>query len=676
MNMASAEPLLVVLTFRPEFPAPWHANGRVSSVALARLGPADTTSMAARVARGKSFPAEVLEQIIARTEGIPLFVEEVTKAVLELGVLREREDRVELAGPLPPDLIPATVQGSLNARLDRLGPAKALAQLAATIGREFRFDLLQSVADESESVLRAGLDRLLGAELVFRIDDALEETYLFKHALIQDAAYSSLLKKARRRLHQRIAESLTSGFPDVASSRPELVAEHWTRAGRAQEAVTHWSLAGKLAVDRASYTEAIAHLNRGLTLVPDLPEAGRLEMELDFHSSLIPSLIATQGWASIQLGHVYGRAGEIVDLLGETPHRFVVLSGTLGYHLVAGRITQALELARPVLDLATRLGNPVFLALARQDHAASLLFHGDLHEAVEQAEAGMAQYDAETERITARIFGLSCYVGFLCYEMEAFWMLGFPERSLQASDRSVALARQMGHASSLACAINYRLAGFALQRDASRTLKMAEECIRQSQEERLAFWEPVARIYRGSALCALGETAQSITEIRDGFARYRAMGGGIKTPQFLSILAEALWNAGERDEAMEALADAMAHAASNGDAYMEPDLYRMKGVFLDAQASIAVAGMRNADRDFEFAEAERWVREAVERSRRQRAASLELRALVSLVRMRNSRGVDAAGEREALSRVYATFTEGFDTLDLREAREMLGAPAG
>jgi len=267
----SGGPLLAVFTFRSDFDAPVHANGHVSTLSLNRLGSDETTAMIARVAGNKPLPDEVVRQLIERTEGVPLFVEEVTKAVLELGVLVERDDRYELTGQLPPDLIPATVQGSLLARLDRLGSAKPIAQLASVIGREFRLDLLEAVGAIEASALHEGLDRLLRAEFIFQVVGAPEITYLFKHALIQDAAYQSLLKKSRREQHRRIGETLATRFPAVAEQSPELLAQHFAAGGDPDQAVTLWLRAGQRAAARAANHEAIAHLTRALEQLNELP---------------------------------------------------------------------------------------------------------------------------------------------------------------------------------------------------------------------------------------------------------------------------------------------------------------------------------------------------------------------------------------------------------------------
>lgn len=674
LRSVSAEPLLTILTFRPDLAAPWHTNGRVSSMRLTRLAPDETSSMAIRVARGKTMPAEVLSQIVARTEGVPLFVEEVTKAVLELDALVEREDRFELAGPLPPDLIPSTVQGSLDARLDRLGPAKGIAQVAATIGREFSYELLSEVAEAPHADLQQGLGRLIDAELVYRLEDVPEATYLFKHALIRDAAYRSLLKKSRRALHGRIAEAL-AGRPETAQQHPELVAEHFSAAGRPEQAVTFWLLAGQVAVARAANQEAIRHLNRGLELVIDLPATGRRQQELEFLMVLMPALIAAEGWASLELESVYQRADELVRSLPESPHQFKVLAGRMGFYFVAGRVARSLELAKQLFELATAIGDPLHMTVGHQNCSATHCYHGDFRLAVDHAEAGLAMLDLERERTLARMMGLSPCVGMLAYEIVAFWMLGFPERSVQVGDRGVALARQLDHPFSIGFSLTFQMVSCCLQGDPNRTLTASDDALRVAREEQLGLWEPIITVFRGHALAELGDRTEGIAQILAGIERYHAAGNGVEQIWFLTLLANAQWKHGEMGNAFDTLAKAMKLARSNGEGLFEPELYRLKGEFLFAQAIGTAGPSRTAshdDRASGLLHAERCIRESLDLARRQDARMLELRSLVSLCRVR--REVAAVShELDVLAGAYDAFTEGFETPDLREARVMLEA---
>ncbi|MGB6830657.1 MAG: adenylate/guanylate cyclase domain-containing protein, partial [Terracidiphilus sp.] len=648
------DPLLVIMTSRPDFAAPWHMNGKASSMQLGRLGPGETTQMANSVAHGKSMPAELLSQIVARTDGVPLFVEEITKAVLELGVLVEREDRFELSGPLPADLIPSTVQGSLNARLDRLGPAKAIAQIAATIGREFSFALLTSVAGETESELRNGLDRLTAAELLSRTEDATEETYIFKHALVRDTAYQSLLRKTRRGLHERIAESLTLRFPDTARQNPELVAEHFSAAGRAADAVKFWLLAGQQALGRAANHEAIIHIKRGLELLSELPAEDRDSQELELLVPLIPALIATQGWAAGELEGVYRRAAELLKLLPGSPHRFTILTGTHAYHFVSGRVTQALPLANEVFELASMVGDPLMLTIAHQCCSATRWARGDFRLCVDHAQAALATLDVERERLIARMLSLSSCVGILFYEAVSLWMMGLPEQGLAASERSVSLALDIGHPPTTTFSFACRSLQALLQGDAEGAVKYCDESRGIAQAERLGFWGPTLTSYRGWAISDLGKPKEVSANMRIALETYRQTGNGILVVLHSTILAGVQWKAGEWENAFQTLDIAMKLARTWGEGLFEPELYRLRGEFLFAQALGAADPAKTTpetDLAARLAEAESSIRESLFLARHQGAKLLELRSLVSLCRVREKLG-SVSRERDELAAAY------------------------
>ena len=305
--------ILALLTFRPDFSPPWTGRAHLTQVTLNRLPRRQAAEMTSQVVHGKALPPEVLEQVVAKTDGVPLFVEELTKMVLESGLLQEREERYELRGPLPPLAIPATLHDSLMARLDRLATVKALAQLGATLGREFAYALLQAVSPWDEATLRQGLQQLVEAEFLYQQGLPPQATYLFKHALIQDAAYQSLLRSTRQRYHQRIAQVLEARFPETAETQPELLAHHYTEAGLSAQAIPYWQRAGQRAITRSAHVEAIAHLTRGLellTTLPDTPE--RAQQELDFQITLGPVLLNTKGHAAPEVERVYARARRAV----------------------------------------------------------------------------------------------------------------------------------------------------------------------------------------------------------------------------------------------------------------------------------------------------------------------------------------------------------------------------
>ena len=440
----AASPLFTICSTRPETAVAWPPASHWREIAVEALPQTDTRKLIARVAGEKPLPDDLAEQITVRTGGVPLFVEAVTRTIVEAGVLEEHENRYELSGPLPPGLIPETVHDSLMARIDLLGRAKPVAQLAATIGREFDFDLLQIVSGLATKSLEDLLGRLLELDLVSQSDTPPSASYVFKHALIQDVAYASLLRKTREELHGRIANALLEHFPDVAEQRPELVAQHFTAAGLATEAIPYWLRAGQLALPRGANHEAIAYLKTGLELLVGLPElAERPEQELEFLVALAPCLMQTQGWASRELDRTYSRAAELLEILPDSPHRFAVLTGTFAFHFIAGRATEALTLAKQVLELARSVGDPTLLILGHWDCCVASLHHGDPRVAVEHGEAGLALVDPQREQALIRVVNNACSAAINCYLSEALWMLGYPDRALAACDRSVSLSREL-----------------------------------------------------------------------------------------------------------------------------------------------------------------------------------------------------------------------------------------
>jgi predicted ATPase len=320
--------LCMVLTARPDFHPPWVMGAHVTALTLRRFAPAQVEQLVTHVAGGKAFPPAVLEEVVRKTDGIPLFVEELTKTVLESGLLHEQADHYALAGPLPPLAIPATLHDALMARLDRLASIKVVAQLGATIGRTFAYDLLQAVAPLEAATLQAALAQLVEAELVAQQGLPPQVTYTFKHALIQEAAYQSLLRSTRQQYHQRIAQVVEAQFAEIVERQPELLAHHYTEAGLSAQALPYWQCAGQHALQHSAYVEALSHLMKGLEVLQTLPESPeRTQHELRLHLPLGAALMATKGYAAPEVEHVYARARALCQQVGETPQRFRVLRG-------------------------------------------------------------------------------------------------------------------------------------------------------------------------------------------------------------------------------------------------------------------------------------------------------------------------------------------------------------
>jgi tetratricopeptide (TPR) repeat protein len=424
-------PVLALITFRPEFQPPWTGQAHVTMLTMSRLGRRQGADLVARVTGDKPLPGAIVEQIVARTDGVPLFVEELTKTVLESGLLTDAGDHYELSGPLPPLAIPTTLHDSLMARLDRLAPVKEVAQIGAVIGREFSHQLLAAVAPMSANLLGDALEQLVNSELVFRRGTPPEATYSFKHALVQDAAYQSLLKSKRQQLHARIAQALEQQFSDVGDAAPEVLAQHLTDAGLMAQAIPYWRRAGELAATRSANVEAIAHLGKGLELVRTLPNAPEyVAEEFALLLAIGGPLIASKGYAAPEVERTYSRAWALCDQLGRSAELFPVLRGLWNYHQVRGEPERVYDLAERLVVLAEEQGAPLRRALARRARGTALFLLGRFADATAALDEGIAIDDAVAAwEDPAHLLLYTERAGVVCrlYSAWTLWFLGYPD---------------------------------------------------------------------------------------------------------------------------------------------------------------------------------------------------------------------------------------------------------
>jgi class 3 adenylate cyclase/predicted ATPase len=654
-------PVLLLITFRPEFTPRWTGSAHVTSLTLSRLGQRQGAQMVERLIGGKSLPAEVLQQILLKTDGVPLFLEELTKTVLESGMLTEAGGRYELSGSLPLLAIPATLHDSLMARLDRLAPVKEVAQVGAVIGREFSHELLSAVAPMSANQLGDALEQLVNSELVFCHGTPPGATYSFKHALVQDAAYQSLLKSKRQQLHARIAQVLEQS-PE-AEAAPEVLAQHFTDAGLYAQAVRYWHKAGELAAGRSANVEAIAHLGKGLELVAKLPdEPKRAEQEFALRLAVGGPLIATEGYAVAEVERTYGRAWALCDQLGRSAELLPVLRGLWNCYFVRGDFQRAHDLAEQLVGLAEEQGEPLRRALARRARGATLFVLGRFADATASLNEGIAIEDAVEagDDLRAHLLLYTEHPGVVCrlYSAWVLWFLGFPDRALERVDSGLALGQRLAHANSLAFAQNFAAVLHSFRREFNAALSRAEATIDLAGKHPLPQWLAEAIICRGFALVGLGQQIEGIAQLRTGLAAWNGTGCRLFDTQWLGFIAEAHVAAGQLQDALAALDRAGETAAATGERHYQAELYRLRGVVL-AKTS------KNA-------EAAAWLQQAIDTAQGQEAKSLELRAATSLARLWRDQG-ERARARDLLTPVYGWFTEGFDIQDLKDAKELLDA---
>jgi class 3 adenylate cyclase/predicted ATPase len=660
MHQVQDARVVVVITYRPEFDAPWTAAMHVTALTLNRLSRAQSTVLVERITAGKVLPDEVLVQIVTKADGVPLFVEELTKTVVEAGFLDERADRYVLVGPLPPLAIPTTLQDSLIARLDRLAPVKDVAQIGAAIGREFSYDLLAAVTSRCDTELQDALSQLVDAELLFQHGRPPEARYRFKHALVQDAAYTLLLRRRRQQLHTRIAAVLAERFPTIAEMEPEVLAHHYTEAGLYERAVVHWKRAGEKAIRRSANVEAISHLTQGLEVLTTLPDTlERIRQELMLHIALGIPLVATRGWAAPEVEGAYTRARVLCQQVGETPQLFPVLRGLHTFYALRAELGTAQELGEQCLTLAQRVEEPALLLEAHQLLGVTLFFSGEIIPARTHFEQGIALYNPQQHHSHAFLYGggdpgVAC----LSYAAWILWLLGYPDRALMRSHEAFTLAQELSHPLSLGFALTFAAYLHHFRRDEQVVRERAEATIALSTEQEFALFLAWGTILRGGALASQDQEEEGMAQIRQGMTAMRNTGQELARPWCLAQLAEACGMLGQIEEGLTALAEALAQVDITGERWCESELHRLKGELLLSWS---------ADRQ---TKAEACFLQALDIASSQQAKSLELRAATSLARLWQKQGKRKEA-RELLAPIYNWFSEGFDTADLKDAKALL-----
>jgi class 3 adenylate cyclase/predicted ATPase len=658
--------VLLLVTFRPEFDAPWVGRPYVTTLMINRLAEHEAGVMIDRIVGNRLLSASLRQDIIERTDGIPLFVEEMTKAVLEAGSEMATE-RVVAAVPSPALAVPASLHASLMARLDRLGgPAKELAQIAAAIGREFSHALLASVARQPEAQLRSALDRLIAAGLLFRRGVPPHTTYLFKHALVQDAAYGTLLRAPRRTLHARIAETIESEFAESAESRPELLARHWTEAGQIEKAASLWGKAGQRSLARSALVEAAEQLTRALDQIATLPGTPVVRGDqIKLQVALVNALMHLKGYAAPEPKAAVEQARQFIEraeALGEPPEDplllFSVLYGVWAASYVAfdGDVTR--ELASQFVALAEKQGQIVPLMIGRRLMGTSLMLTGDIPKGRTHFNQAFALYDPAKHRLLATRFGQDVGVSIFVYRALAHWMLGYPETALADADHALEDAREGGHAGTLMYAQLHTSFTNILCAKYAAANAQSNEVVRLADEKGAAIWKALGTMEKGCLLALSGKASEAIQMITSGITAYRSTGSRVYLPFFLSQLSRAHVELGQFDNAWRCIGEAMIAVETTKERWCEAEINRIKG---EIALKLPQLGSSQAGAYFE---------RALTVARTQQAKSWELRAAMSMARMWCDQGRHQQA-RDLLTPVYNWFTEGFDTLDLKEAKTLL-----
>jgi predicted ATPase len=654
-------PVLLIVTFRPEFQPPWTGQAHATVLVLNRLDRREGAALVRRIAGTEALPGDVVAEIVQRTDGVPLFIEEVTKAVLEGGNARTT---LSPAGATALN-VPATLHASLMARLDRLGSAaKEVAQVGAVLGREFSYELVAAVAQRNAAELDPALDQLVISGLAFRRGAPPLATFLFKHALIQDAAYGTLLRGKRQELHARAAHVLEEQWPETAEAQPELLAHHCAVGGLMEQATAYYARAGQRAVARSAMVEAVAQLTKGLELLTSLPSsASRQRQELEMQIALGLASTVTQGYAASAVGEAYARARALCERLDGPPQIVPVLHGQIVYYLVKGSLRLARALAAELLQRGED-GGDARITLNGHRLSGLVCFHlGELLASRAHLEQALAHFDPAHRPFYMSFTVQDPLIPLLNYLSSDLCCLGYLDQARFRSEASVEEANKLHHVYSLAIALFGACIADWAMRSCAEMQARADALIAVSNEHGFPYSRAAGTVFRGWALAGSGQTTAGVTLLRAGVAEYRATGAVHYVPFFLTLLADAEGKAMEQDHGLVHLAEAERLVAETEERWAEAELYRVRGELLRAgHDSVA---------------AERSFSQAIGIAQRQSAKFWELRATISLARLWREQGTrDAA--RNLLAPTYGWFAEGFDTPILKEAKALLDtlAPRG
>jgi predicted ATPase len=657
--------LLLIVTYRPEFDPPWIGRPYVTTLNLNRLGEREIAAMIEMVTRNKSLPEDIKQEIVDRTDGIPLFVEEMTKAVLEAQHEGAAGSTVTTI-PSPSIGVPASLHASLMARLDRLGDAKEVAQIGAVLGREFSHGLLAAVARKSETALKSALDRLIAAGLLFRQGVPPHASYLFKHALVQDAAYSTLLREPRRALHALIAETLQINFAEFAERQPEVVARHCSEAALIEKAAFFWGKAGKRSLARSALVEAAAQLTRALDQIATLPATPELRREqIELQVAVITPLMYVKGYVAPETKAAMEHARSLIEeaeRLGEPPKDrlllFSVLYGFWTASHVAFNGDNMCELATQFLALAERQTSSVPRMVGHRLMGMSLVQTGDICRGRAHFDQAITLYDPIEHRPMGTRFGVDTRVSILSNRSWALWMLGYPAMALADAERALQEARDVGQAANIMYLVHLAFPLTCCGEYAAPN-KLLEEIIGLTDEKNALYFKALAVMFQGCLFAATGKALDAIRLMVPAIASVQKTGSTLWVPFYLSSLASAYAKASRFSDATRSVEEAIAMLQTTGERWCEAEISRIAGEI----------ALQSPERD--TAKAEGHFQRALAVARQQQAKSWELRAAMSLARLWRSQG-KVKQARDLLAPVYAWFTEGFDTRDLKEAKALLG----
>jgi DNA-binding SARP family transcriptional activator/predicted ATPase len=657
-------PVLLIITFRPDFAPRWGGRSNVTLLTLNRLSPAQRAEMIAEVAGGKVLSPQITDEIIDRTDGVPLFIEELTKSVVESDAHIDGGARQVMTEFVTALAIPATLQASLLSRLDRLPAAREVAQIGAALGRHFSHELIGAVVSIPQHQLDDALQQLVSAELIFRRGNPPDAEYTFKHALVQDAAYGTLVRSRRQQLHRRISETLEGQFPEIVQRQPDLLARHCAEAGLFDKAVHYRLKAGQQAIARGAMTEATVQLQKGLELLSTLPnKTERWRQELPLQLTLGVALTASKGYAAAETGQAYVRAHALCAELGDDATLMSVLSGQSTFHLVRGEYVAARECAENLLRRSEKRHDTTAVLLGHSAMGLCLHYLGEFTSSKHHLEHVLEIYAPEMHRLPPGAAAVDVKVRALSFLSHNLFMLGYQDQALSLSEQAVLWSRTLLHSHSLAYALSHAAALHLFRCDKTAACDALEEAAAIATQQGFPLWLAYSEVMRGHILAMRGEGAKGLALARKGHADMKATGASIVETWCLSLLAKCSEQADQPGKALDLLTTALDTAERTNERFFEAELHRQKGEWLLAH------------RQPELVEVESCFERALAVARKQEARTWQLRAATSLAHLwlRHGKREEA---RDLLAPIYGWFTEGVDTPILQEARTVLQELAG
>ncbi|MGC1821738.1 MAG: AAA family ATPase, partial [Pseudolabrys sp.] len=649
--------VLLIVSSRPEFRPTWLAQANVSTLSLTRLSQAEVKTMIRDLLRGGNMPQKLVDQIIEKADGVPLFIEELTSSTLS-APLRETLGHTEQPASLR---VPETLSDALMERLDRAAPSRRVAQIAAVIGREFSDDLLSAAARIDEEDMQSALSLLEKADIIYRVGISPFVRFAFKHVLLRDAIYDSLLKSKRQQIHADIAAILVHDFPKLVENQPEVLALHYQEASNHQMAIRYWFESGQRALAHSANVEAIANFRKALQLLNALPETPeRIKQEIDIQLALGIPLIAVRGYTAAETREAFSRARTLCLRLGDIPEYFQALFGLWGNHWMCGKNDEALRMADEFLSRSRALSDPVLLMVANRVMGSTLLTLGDFQSSASHFEETIRLSTGREERPLYNLYMVGPRAASLLLLSWDLWILGYPDQALSRVSEALALGKDLGHPYTVAFAHYMTSVVHLLRGDAAHALESAERSFEMSQEQRFSLYAILSRISRGRAIGELGRLGEARVELTQGIDEARRNGVGFMLPMMDSWLADVHTKTGENEYALSFVERALTNIGDVTGRSWEAELHRQR-----AQILLALDPSK-------LREAESHLQKSIEVARGQSAKSLELRAATNLAELWRTQGrPDEA--RALLEPICHWFNEGAETADLRQARDAQSA---